>query len=317
MNHSSATIDPVAVHDQPPALDIDGALASRGFFLAWSDQDGELLIRPADGRRLVCRRAPFGFEWDGAFLRRAREAMRQHPHPGVATWLGEVEHDDLLLWEARAEVSMAAFPSPLPATLVAYVGLRVAEALAHVHRHVGVHRSLHPGQLLVSRDGEIRIVGLEEARLHERFPSSTQLPGHWIRYLAPEVIDDVEAAPAWAPPVDVFALGACLWQWTAGRPRFGDTGRTTMPVILSALRDIQARQHRPSPPWVPAPLARALDRALAPDPTARLAVDDLAAALRAALDCDLDLARHALAMHVEHVSPATNVTPRHVRNAQG
>lgn len=295
----------MAVHDQPPASDFDGALASRGFFhLAWSDRGDELLIRPADGRRLVCRRAPFGFEWDEVFMRRAREALRQHPHPGVATWLGEAQHDDLLLWEARAEVSMAAFPSPLPATLVAYVGLRVAEALAHVHRHVGVHRSLHPGQILVSRDGEVRIVGLEEARLHERFPSSTRLPpGHWIRYLAPEVIDHVEDAPAWDPRVDVFALGACLWQWTTGRPCFGDAGRTTVPVILSALRDIQARQHRPLPPWVPAPLVRAIEPALAPDPAARLAVADLAAALRAALDCDPDLARHALAMHVEHVAP--------------
>lgn len=132
-----------------------------------------------------------------------------------------------------------------------------ARALAHVHALGWVHRDVKPANLLVRADGRLVLGDFGSA-----CPRGTAAPrGHVVGtplYACPELAD---AAPA-TPAMDVYALGAVLHEWLAGRPPFAGT-----------TPDEQAAQHLIAPvPVLPGPLARwqpLLDAMLHKDPAQR------------------------------------------------
>ncbi len=114
---------------------------------------------------------------------------------------------------------------PLTVPLACFIGIEVCHGLAYAHsrtlddgQRLGiVHRDLSPPNVLLSRDGQVKITdfGLARALTHARVSRPGTVRGRYA-YLAPEVLD---GAPA-DQRADLFAVGVCLWEMLAGRRLF-------------------------------------------------------------------------------------------------
>jgi serine/threonine-protein kinase len=111
---------------------------------------------------------------------------------------------------------------PLEAREVAEYIRQAAAGLAHVHRAGLIHRDIKPGNLLVDRNGVVKIVDLGLAQLPEETRASMASEGEseilgTVDYLAPEQSVDSEAV---SPRADIYSLGCTMYFLLTGRPPF-------------------------------------------------------------------------------------------------
>lgn len=90
-----------------------------------------------------------------------------------------------------------------------------AEALAYAHRHDVLHNDLKPGNLLLSRDGVLKIIDFGVASLVGRSPSAEWMVGT-PAYMSPEqkAGNDLDVR------TDVYALGMIAYEFLTGRVPF-------------------------------------------------------------------------------------------------
>jgi eukaryotic-like serine/threonine-protein kinase len=156
------------------------------------------------------------------------------------------------------------------------VTLGVLDALAHAHGEGLVHRDVKPDNVLLPRDGGLKLADFGIAKAMDEATSGLTATGAVMgtaAYLAPELVEGGAASPA----SDVYSVGCLLYALLTGRPPFtGD----------SALAIAYAQRHTPVPPLherrqdVPGDLAAIVARALEKDPGHRYPD---AEAMRAAL----------------------------------
>jgi serine/threonine protein kinase len=129
--------------------------------------------------------------------------------------------------------------SPLPVARIAEIGAAVADALAHVHARGMVHRDVKPANVLLGKDGSVKLTDFGIARLVDAAKvTSTGMMVGTASYLAPE---QVSGEPV-GPPTDVYALGLVLLETITGAREYDG------PAIEAAM----ARLHRS--PVMPATL---------------------------------------------------------------
>jgi serine/threonine protein phosphatase PrpC len=136
---------------------------------------------------------------------------------------------------------------------------RLARAIAVLHRAGIIHRDIKPDNVLLLKDGGLRLIDLGVARLPqiEDFPPE-DIPGT-PSYMAPELFNGAGGGEA----SDLFALGVTLFRVFTRRYPYGEIEpfckpRFGAPVSLTALR-----------PDLPAWLEAAIFRAIAVDPARR------------------------------------------------
>ncbi len=210
---------------------------------------------------------------DAERLEREARAIARLIHPSVVTV------HEIGTWEGRVFVAMEYLDGgtarswlderrrPWPEILGFY--LTAARGLAAAHRAGIVHRDFKPDNVLVGRDGRIRVadfgIAVSVAAGDDGVVAGTPA------YMAPE-----QHQGAAGPAADQFAFAVALWEALHGeRPFDGDT-----PAALaeaSAAGRIRApSSDRGVPRWI----RRALERALAADPARRHpSMDALIAAL--------------------------------------
>ncbi len=140
---------------------------------------------------------------------------------------------------------------------------QACEGLHYAHRHGVVHRDVKPGNLLRSRDGEVKLADFGIAKATEQ-SSITQVGSvlGTAAYLAPEQARGEEAGPR----ADLYALGVVAYQLISGR----------LPYEATSLTELALKQQREEPPLldtlvaaVGQELAEAIALALALDPRDR------------------------------------------------
>ena len=121
-------------------------------------------------------------------------------------------------------------------------------ALQHAHRQGIVHRDVKPENLMVTRDGVVKVAdfGLARALADAQITEAGTVTGT-VQYLAPE---QLQGEPA-DPRTDLYALGIVAFELLTARLPF--TGETPMAI---AYKHIHERVARPSSfnPAVPAQL---------------------------------------------------------------
>lgn len=120
---------------------------------------------------------------------------------------------------------------PQPPTQAVRLIETLSRAISVAHRHGIVHRDLKPANVLVATDGTPKITDFGLAKELESTSSQTR-SGSQLgtpSYMAPEQA----MGEPFGPLVDVYALGAILYEMLVGRPPFlgASTYETTMLVV--------------------------------------------------------------------------------------
>jgi eukaryotic-like serine/threonine-protein kinase len=111
---------------------------------------------------------------------------------------------------------------------------QACEGLDYAHRHGVVHRDVKPGNLLRSREGEVKLADFGIAKATEQ-SSITQVGSvlGTAAYLAPEQARGEEAGP----PADLYALGVVAYQLVSGR----------LPYDANSLTELALKQQHQEP----------------------------------------------------------------------
>jgi len=223
---------------------------------------------------------------DRRFLARFRREARTAAslgHPGI------VAVHDIAESDGRAFIVMELVPGstigelvrrsgPMEPVNAARLVADAADAIAHAHDRGVVHRDVSPGNLMVTPAGGVKVLDFGIARAVRGSGASRSGSDALgtLAYVAPEQTD----ADGGDQRVDVYALGAVLYELLSGRPPF--QGSSTREVA-DLVRDEPPAPIRSIRPGVSEALEAVVTRCLAKEPFTRYpTADRLARALRAA-----------------------------------
>jgi serine/threonine protein kinase len=162
------------------------------------------------------------------------------------------------------------------------IARQAALGLQHAVDRGLVHRDVKPSNLMLTRDGVVKLVDMGLSRSATDPASETLTVAGTVLgtadYLAPEQWDNPQNADTRA---DIYGLGCTLFHFLTGKPPFSTENHS------SVLAKMHAHHEAPPPsiaklrPAVPAELASIVNRMLAKKPAARFASPaEVAAALR-------------------------------------
>lgn len=164
-------------------------------------------------------------EFAKRFRREARITARiQHPGvPQVFDALLDDSHENLyLVMELVDGVPLYDYidpDNPLPVAWAAAVAAQVCTVLSHAHDVPVIHRDLKPGNIIVARDGTVKVLDFGIAailRTDVTKLTATGSPVGTSQYMSPEQVQ----AGKITPQSDLYALGCVLHELLCGRTLF-------------------------------------------------------------------------------------------------
>ncbi len=171
---------------------------------------------------------------------------------------------------------------PMPLHRVQNLVDQVADGLDHAHGHGLVHRDVKPDNILIAagpvRPERILLTDFGIAAVTGR--KSLTAAGSFVATIAYAPLEQLEGREVDAR-TDVYALGAVLYELLTGQRPFGDRGLTATYAakVRGEIPDLAAQR-----PDLPPRVAAVIQRAMAPEPSARFPTcGELAAAAREVL----------------------------------
>ena len=262
-----------------------------GMGVVWKARD-EVLNRlvaikllAADASRDASRR--------NMFLEEARLASSvSHAHIVQVYEFGRADGLDFIVMEHvdGRPLSRIMRGQPLPPRQVADYGRQVALALARAHRQGLLHRDLKPGNILLTPDGEVKVVDFGLAILFERrdmtfdvqatglSEATTQVPlrpeerriAGTLPYMSPEQVRGERLDSR----SDIFSFGVVLYEMTTGSLPFRGA---TVAMVAAEIQKAQPTPVHEIIAQVPFELDRTIQKALAGRPSERYqTMDDMA-----------------------------------------
>jgi eukaryotic-like serine/threonine-protein kinase len=158
--------------------------------------------------------------------------------------------------------------------------LQILAALRFAHRHGVVHRDVKPQNMILLRDGRVKVTDFGIARAGSSEMTEAGSIIGTAQYISPE---QARGLPV-GPPADLYSVGVVLYKMLTGRVPFDGES-----AVAVAMRHVQERPVPPSHlnPDVPPDLERVVMRALAKDVERRYQTAD-------EMGIDLDRVRKGL-----------------------
>lgn len=155
---------------------------------------------------------------------------------------------------------------------IVFIIKEVAAGLDHAHRCIDgttgrplniVHRDMSPQNIMVSYEGEVKIIdfGIAKAETQLESTKAGTLKGKY-GYMSPEQADGQNIDPR----TDIFSMGIVLWELLANDRLFTSSSEA---AILRKIRDCQIPSIRKINPSIPPELERIVNKALAKDRSLR------------------------------------------------
>src|SRR5438477_9974113 len=178
---------------------------------------------------------------------------------------------------------------PLELDSALRIGIQVADALATAHARGIIHRDVKSGNVMVSDNGQVKILDFGLAKLLDEQEAATSgihqteltevgVPYGTATYAAPEQArgDKVDAR------ADIFSTGVLLYEMLTGTWPF--RGKSTVDVRHAVIHDKPKTLAEMRPGAIPARLQQILDKAMQKEPRDRYQrIDDLREDLRKVL----------------------------------
>ena len=212
------------------------------------------------------------------FRMEARSAARlDHPCIARVHYVGEDRGLRYIVFEYIEGTNirdLVATNGPLSIADTVKYSLQIADALTHAWQRNVVHRDIKPSNILITADGQAKLVDMGLARLHqveqEEFDAegeadltATGMTIGTFDYIAPEQARSPRDADTRS---DIYSLGCTMFYMLTGRPPF--PGGTPLQKLLSHQGDqppalLELRDD------IPQPLASVVGRMLAKQPEVR------------------------------------------------
>jgi serine/threonine protein kinase len=122
----------------------------------------------------------------------------------------------------------------IPVNVACFIAIEMAKGLAYAHEKTDaagqslgiVHRDVSPPNILLSRQGEVKVTdfGLAKAKSNVSVSETDVVKGKFA-YLSPEVVDGKEPDAR----ADIYAIGIILWEMLCGRRLF--VAKTDMETV--------------------------------------------------------------------------------------
>jgi serine/threonine-protein kinase len=246
---------------------LESRIATGGMGEVWRGLDQTL------GRPVAVKLLRPEYAGDESFLVRFRGEARHAAgiaHPGVASVYdyGEVTTDSdrptaylvMELVEGEPLSALLHREKRLSPDQTLDILGQAADALQAAHALGVVHRDVKPGNLLIRRDGAIKVTDFGIARAVDAAPlTATGIMMGTAYYVSPEQASGRTVTPA----SDVYSLGVVAYECLAGRRPFDD--RNPIVVVMAHQQDTPP----PLPVDVPDKVRSLIDMAMAKDPARR------------------------------------------------
>ncbi|RMH55974.1 MAG: serine/threonine protein kinase [Bacteroidetes bacterium] len=160
-----------------------------------------------------------------------RKVLARLQHPNIATLLDAGMTPDGVPYFAMEYVEgepIITYARSLPLRARLELFLTVCEAVRHAHQNLIVHRDLKPSNILITADGQVKLLDfgiaklLEDDSVTEAVHTRTALRAMTPEYAAPEQVRGEPITTA----TDLYALGVLLYELLTGRRPYEVSGRT-------------------------------------------------------------------------------------------
>ena len=226
------------------------------------------------------------------FYREAQSAgSLQHPNIVTIYEMGEeggIPFIAMQLVDGQNLGNLIAQRASIPLSLKLVYAVEACSAFAYAHKQGIVHRDIKPGNVMVSKDGTVKVVDFGIARVLENSRTQTGMLIGTFAYMPPEVFNGEHADER----SDIFSFGVLLYELFAYKHPFpGDIPASLMQSICLK-EPIPLHQVAPDcPPELEAVVHRALVKTVA-DRTQTmedllLELDPICKGLRAQTSADL------------------------------
>jgi serine/threonine-protein kinase len=204
-----------------PGYEVEAELGRGGMGIVYRAR--HLRLNRPVALKMLLAGAYGGSEERERFSREA-EAMAGLRHANIVQVHGAGDHEGrpyfTMEYVEGGNLAHRLLGTPQPARQAAALLATLAEAVQLAHQSGVVHRDLKPANILLTADGTPKIADFGLARHFDGGPALT-LSGIRVgtpSYMAPE--QAAGKARAIGPAVDVYALGALLYEMLTGRPPF-------------------------------------------------------------------------------------------------
>jgi serine/threonine protein kinase/Tol biopolymer transport system component len=261
-------------------------------------------------RNVAIKVLPAGLAQDpdriARFEREARVASALN-HPNIVA-VYEMGRDNDIYWIASElligePLNCVIERGPLASGKAVQLATQIADGLAAAHAAGIVHRDLKPGNIMLTREGRVKILdfGLAKPRRTSGNSTTPNLTGEMAvmgtaGYMSPEQVRGEEVDPR----SDLFSFGVILYEMLSGKRAFPDG--PSVEVMNAVLKD----EPPELPHTVPSALDRIVRRCLEKDPASRFQTA-----------ADLIFALQPSSLHSQKAAPRRRTWPKWAMAAAG